>query len=282
MEYLKSLQAGLHSMTEAAEVGRTRVADMYSPIDSAVSSITSAVSDLQGSPSVGAVDSARLRRVMGGLSLAQSAVGRVLSTTDQATEGGASTKERYATFGDRFDEAKAAVSRVTDQGSPAKEAVLSTVAVSKPQSLPAEAVSSTAHLLIVQPHDHKAAALYLNLNTAAFEELRRSSGWRWASQERLTRRPARQSVGIGDESISLRGVVFPAFNKVGVGQLNKLRSLGDLQQPLSIITGYGEDLGNWCLVKVDEEQSALLAGGIPRKQSFTLEFERYGDDLSND
>ena len=30
-----------------------------------------------------------------------------------------------------------------------------------------------------------------------------------------------------------------------------------------------------------EEQSAFLQGGIPRKQSFTLEFVRYGDDLQN-
>jgi len=40
-------------------------------------------------------------------------------------------------------------------------------------------------------------------------------------------------------------------------------------------------LGTWCLKSVDEEQSALLQGGIPRKQAFTLEFVRYGDDLQN-
>ncbi|EGH26520.1 hypothetical protein PSYMO_35739, partial [Pseudomonas amygdali pv. mori str. 301020] len=46
-------------------------------------------------------------------------------------------------------------------------------------------------------------------------------------------------------------------------------------------TGYGEVLGNWCLLIVDEEQSNLLAGGIPRKQGFSLEFVSYGDDLQN-
>jgi len=40
-------------------------------------------------------------------------------------------------------------------------------------------------------------------------------------------------------------------------------------------------LGNWCLKNIEEEQSALLQGGILRKQGFTLEFVRYGDDLQN-
>ena len=46
-------------------------------------------------------------------------------------------------------------------------------------------------------------------------------------------------------------------------------------------TGYGLVLGDWCLVNIEEEQSALLQGGIPRKQAFTLEFVRYGEDLQN-
>ena len=40
-------------------------------------------------------------------------------------------------------------------------------------------------------------------------------------------------------------------------------------------------LGNWCLKNIEEEQSALLQGGIPCKQGFTLAFVRYGDDLQN-
>ena len=39
--------------------------------------------------------------------------------------------------------------------------------------------------------------------------------------------------------------------------------------------------GNWCLKNIEEEQTAFLQGGIPRKQGSTLEFVRYGDDLQN-
>ena len=60
-----------------------------------------------------------------------------------------------------------------------------------------------------------------------------------------------------------------------------LDPVGAQLQPLSLTTGYGDVLGNWCLKTIEEEQSAFLQGGIPRKQAFTLEFVRYGDDLQN-
>ena len=67
----------------------------------------------------------------------------------------------------------------------------------------------------------------------------------------------------------------------GLNQLDTLRSIGAQLQPLGLTTGYGEVLGNCCLKSIEEEQGAFLQGGIPRKQAFTLEFVRYGDDLQN-
>jgi len=73
---------------------------------------------------------------------------------------------------------------------------------------------------------------------------------------------------------------MPTF-KGGLGQLQRLRSIGQQLKPLSLSTGYGEMLGNWCLTSVSEDQTALLAGGIPGRQGFTLEFISYGDDMQN-
>ncbi|MNT14296.1 Phage P2 GpU [compost metagenome] len=87
-------------------------------------------------------------------------------------------------------------------------------------------------------------------------------------------------MSLGDEKISIKGAIFPSF-KGGLGQLQALRSIGRQLQPLTLTTGYGEVLGRWCLTSVDEDQSNLLAGGIPRKQGFSLEFVSYGDDLQN-
>ncbi len=96
----------------------------------------------------------------------------------------------------------------------------------------------------------------------------------------MSRSIAQQAVGQGDDKISLKGAIFPGF-KGGLGQLQALRSIGRRLQPLSLTTGYGEVLGTWCLTSIDEEQSHLLAGGIPRKQGFSLEFVSYGNDLQN-
>ena len=143
-----------------------------------------------------------------------------------------------------------------------------------------EAVKPYPHLLILQPLNTGAKPYYFNLDTAAFDELVRSTEFRWASQERLTRRPAQQAIGMGNERITLKGAIYPGF-KGGLKQLNTLRSIGAQLQPLGLTTCYGDVLGNWCLKNIEEEQSALLQGGITRKQGFTLEFVRYGDDLQN-
>ena len=143
-----------------------------------------------------------------------------------------------------------------------------------------EAVKQFPHLLIIQPLKLQSQPYYFNLDTAAFEELSRTTDFRWSSQECLTRRPAQQAIGMGEERINLKGSIYTSF-KGGLKELDALRSIGTQLQPLSLTTGYGEVLGNWCLKSIEEEQGAFLQGGIPRKQGFTLEFVRYGDDLQN-
>lgn len=68
-----------------------------------------------------------------------------------------------------------------------------------------EAVKPFPHLLIIQPLKTGAKPYYFNLDTAAFEELTRSTEFRWASQERLT----------------LKGSIYPGF-KGGLKQLDTL------------------------------------------------------------
>ncbi|WP_206360390.1 phage tail protein, partial [Pseudomonas viridiflava] len=80
------------------------------------------------------------------------------------------------------------------------------------QTTPApEAVKPFPHLLIVQPLKPEAQPYYFNLDTAAFDELRRQTAFRWAGQERLTRSIAQQAVGLGDDKLSLKGAIFPGF-----------------------------------------------------------------------
>ncbi|SDI01713.1 hypothetical protein SAMN05216466_1169 [Paraburkholderia phenazinium] len=147
------------------------------------------------------------------------------------------------------------------------------------------ASSATPHLLTLG--SDRGDTFHFNLSTAAFDKLRRTTKYKVASQERLNRQEALQAVSQGGETITLSGVVFAAFGagrsagSPGMRQLDALRAIGGRMMPVLLTTGYGEVLGRWYLQGVDEEQEALMSDGAPRKQTFSLEFGRYGEDYKN-
>jgi hypothetical protein len=115
------------------------------------------------------------------------------------------------------------------------------------------------------------------LSTAAYQSLSRDTAHRWASAERIGRRPALQYVGPGAESIELVGVIHPHF-KGGLGQLNKMRDLAGRAAGLMLVDGEGNVLGRWCIAAVRERQRLFLPGGAPREQRFNLTLRRFGED----
>jgi phage protein U len=280
MEALGQLQSGIKYLASAGETGRRSLDGMMAPVNGAIGEITGAASELEGLPFVGPAIGAKLQRAMRGINAAQAQVGRVVSMYGTATRAVAQIDDRLGVLKEQAGRAATAINKIAGKASPALANIVPTGAFATDQTPAPEAVKPFPHLLIIQPQDPKAPQYTFNLDTAAFDELRRSTEFRWASQERLGRRPAQQGVGMGDEKITLKGVIFPGF-KGGLKQLDTLRTLGAQLQPLTLTTGYGDVLGTWCLKSVDEEQSSLMAGGIPRKQAFTLEFVRYGDDMQN-
>ena len=80
--------------------------------------------------------------------------------------------------------------------------------------------------------------------------------------------------------------VFPLDLDRAIAALEKLRptiaQFYDNSTTARQLLSSGEvQMGLWCLVRISENQSALLGNGAPRKQTFDLEFKRYGDDLPN-
>jgi phage protein U len=280
MEALGQLQSGLKYLASAGETGRRSLDGMLGPVNGAIGEITGAASELEGLPFVGPAMGAKLQRVMRGVNAAQAKVGQVVATYNTATRALSQIDERMAVLKEQTGKAATAINKIAGKVSPALANIVPTGAFATDSTPAPEAVKPFPHLLIIQPQDPKAQPYFFNLDTAAFDELRRSTEFRWASQERLSRRPAQQAVGMGDEKITLKGAIFPGF-KGGLKQLDTLRAIGARLEPLSLVTGYGDVLGNWCLKSIEEEQSALMQGGIPRKQGFTLEFVRYGDDMQN-
>jgi len=280
MAYMEQLQSGLKYLAAAGETGRRSLDGMMGPVNGAISEITGAAAELEGVPFVGPAVGQKLQRVMRSVNAAQAKVGQVVSTYNKASRAVSQIDERVGVLKEQAARAATAVNKIAGNISPALANIVPTSSLLGDASVLPEAVTPFPHLLIIQPQDPQAQPYYFNLDTAAFDELRRSTEFRWASQERLTRRPAQQAVGMGEEKITLKGAIFPGF-KGGIKQLDTLRSIGARLAPVTLTTGYGDVLGTWCLKSLEEDQSELMQGGIPRKQGFTLEFVRYGDDMQN-
>lgn len=120
-------------------------------------------------------------------------------------------------------------------------------------------------------------AFQFGVNTAAYQSLKRSSEWKWPSQDRFGNPPALQYVGAGADSITLPGVIYPEW-RGGNGQLDNLRALAEKGEPQKMIDGSGSILGDWVIERIEENQSVFAAGGSPRKQEFTIQLRRYFGD----
>jgi len=115
-----------------------------------------------------------------------------------------------------------------------------------------------------------------DISTAAYDELSRSASYQWSEQKRIGTTPYLQFTGKESETISLKGVVFPAY-KGGLGQLKSLRAAADKAIPYTTVDYSGRSLGRWVIISVKETQSGFLPTGEPRKQTFNLDLKYYDD-----
>ena len=117
-----------------------------------------------------------------------------------------------------------------------------------------------------------------SINTAAYQSLQRSINYRWQSQERIGRMPAQQFVGIGEESISLDGIIYPHFNNEGIKQITEIEIMAADGLPLDVIDGGGNSYGQWVIISINETKTIFFSNGAPRKVEFTISIKKYGKD----
>jgi phage protein U len=117
------------------------------------------------------------------------------------------------------------------------------------------------------------------IESAVYEQLRRSTSYRWQAQERIGRRPAQQFAGIGQETITLNGRIYP-FYKGGLGQLDTMRTEAGQGEARILVDGLGRIWGKWAVRRIEETQSTLMPDGVPEKIDFSLELVRYGEDAA--
>lgn len=118
------------------------------------------------------------------------------------------------------------------------------------------------------------------LNTLAFQELRRSSNWRHASNSRVGARPARQYVGPGDETIALSGLLAPEF--MGDRKaIARLRDMADRGAAYALVNGAGENFGAWVIESLEETGSIFVREGVARRVEFSVNLTRVDDALAD-
>jgi phage protein U len=119
-----------------------------------------------------------------------------------------------------------------------------------------------------------------SLPTSAYTELERNNAWRWPSQDRIGRAPALQFVGRGEETISMRGTIYPTFiaQRAGLEQLPAMRAAADLGEPLLMVSGSGRVYGLMCITSIREGQKVFFSDGTPRSIEFDTSLSAYGGD----
>lgn len=115
-----------------------------------------------------------------------------------------------------------------------------------------------------------------SISTAAYQNLRRVTEYRWQGQERIHQLDALQFTGKNKDSITLDGVVFPTY-KSGIGQLNDMRTLADIGEPQQLVDGLGKVHGLWVIERINEDQSVFAQAGVALRQKFTLQIRKYSD-----
>jgi phage protein U len=108
-----------------------------------------------------------------------------------------------------------------------------------------------------------------SITTAVFRELRRVSEYRWGRIERFGQNDALQYTGLGADTITLPGTVYPDWNG-GTSQIDYLRSLAKQGKPLRLITSAGDVSDFYVIERVEETQEFFKPDGTFRKQSFTV------------
>lgn len=115
------------------------------------------------------------------------------------------------------------------------------------------------------------------LDTLAYEELRRSTSWRHASSSRVGARPARQFVGVGDDTIALSGWLAPELCG-SYASVAALRAMGDSGKAFALVGGTGEVFGQYVIESLAETGSLHARDGTPMRVAFDLQLTRVDDD----
>jgi len=115
------------------------------------------------------------------------------------------------------------------------------------------------------------------LGTVPYQQLQRQRQWRHPSSSRIGRRPARQFVGPGDDTITLSGMLYPEITG-GKVSMALLATMADTGKAWPLIEGSGTVYGLYVIEELSETGTVFFPDGSPRKIEFSITLKRIDDD----
>lgn len=109
--------------------------------------------------------------------------------------------------------------------------------------------------------------------TVPVQSIDRDTSWRFASSTPIGARPVYQSLGPGEDKLSLTGTLYPEFTGGRAG-LDLLRNMAEQGKGWPLIEGSGRNYGFWSITAIKETSTHLMRDGTPQKITFSIDLVR--------
>ncbi|MCS6236192.1 phage tail protein [Shewanella baltica] len=109
--------------------------------------------------------------------------------------------------------------------------------------------------------------------TVPYQTSQHDMVWRHPTNSRVGARPSAQFLGVGDETLTLSGVLMPEITG-GELSLEALRKMADTGKAYPLIEGRGTVAGFFVIEKISKGRSEFFSDGAARKIEFTIELKR--------
>lgn len=116
------------------------------------------------------------------------------------------------------------------------------------------------------------------LQTLPYQSLQQSLDYRWPSNNRIGERGAYQFLGIGEDKITLSGVLLPEITG-GALSILALKTMAELGKAWPLIGGDGAIYGMYVVASMTQTQSVFFADGSARRIEFSMTLTRVDESL---
>lgn len=109
--------------------------------------------------------------------------------------------------------------------------------------------------------------------TVPYQTSQHEMVWRHPTNSRVGARPSAQFLGVGDETLTLSGVLMPEITG-GELSFEALRKMADTGKAYPLIEGRGTVTGFFVIEKISKGRSEFFSDGAARKIEFTIVLKR--------